>query len=74
MLKGSHKLALLVGVAIFLGLFRAEMVPGPWKDKAHAMQENEAHAAFLKASNLKPQHLRARSKPKPDRTSGWWIF
>ena len=73
MLKGSHKIALMVGVAIFLGLITVDMVPGPWKKKANSVRQNEAQAAFLRASNLKPQQL-AKARSRPIKASIWGIF
>ena len=74
MIKGAHKIALLVGISIFLGLFSLDMLPGPWKKQANSVRQNEAQAAFLKASNLKPHQLRAARKPKTARSSLWGSF
>ena len=71
MLKGAHKIALVVGVAIILGQCTVDMVPGPWKDKTDSLRQNEAQAAFIRASRVNPRHL---GKPKPKKASGWWIF
>ena len=74
MLKGSHKIALMVGLAIFLGLVTVDMVPGPWKKKAETVRQDEAQAAFLRASNLKPYQLSNKARPRPVKASSWGIF
>ena len=73
MIKGSHKIALVVGLAVFLGLFSLDMVPTPWKKKQNTVQDNEAQAAYLRASNLKPHQLRAARPPRSAKASIWGL-
>ncbi len=74
MIKGPHKIAILIGISIFLGLFSLDMLPAPWKKQRNSVQQNEAQAAFLRASNLKPHQLRAARKPKSASSSLWGSF
>ncbi len=71
MFRKAHKLAFIVGVAIVLGQCSIAKVPGPWKDRQNSLQQNEAQAAFFKASNIDPRHLGKKPKPKK---ADWWIF